>query len=417
MRFIGGKIKQAGLILAWGLYDLANQSFSVNIVSLYFVRWLTLEKGSHEVFYSISFGISTFFIAILAPVLGIISDETQRRRPFLVFLTFIAIIFTFALGFCKSVFLGLLFFAVANFGCQSAVVFYNAQMVDVAPAGKIGLVSGFGRMLGYSGAIVALLVIKPIVLERGFQATFIPTATLFLLFSLPCMIFLKDRGSKEKIKLSSYLNKEKIIRVFRSLRMAAAQARKIPGLSDFLKACFFGLCGVNVIILFMSVYATKVFGLDEVQIINIVMVSTFFAIASSLFSGFISDYIGNKRSLILVLALWSACFIGGAFVKDGRLYWIIGALVGSALGAIWSVCRSYAIELVPPEKIGEVFGLFNLVGYLSAIAGAVFWGVVLVLLSGLGEIRYRIALLSLVVFMVLGLVFLLRIPDKIYEKG
>lgn len=396
--------------MAWGLYDLANQSFAVNVVSLYFVRWLTLEKGAHEVFYSLSFGISTFFIAISAPVLGIISDETQKRRPFLAYLTLLSIIFTVALGFCKSVFLGLLFFAIANFGCQTAVVFYNAQLVNVAPAGKIGLVSGIGRMLGYSGAIVALLVIKPIVLENGYQATFVPTGVLFFVFSLPCLIFVKDKIPKEKINLVNYAKKEKLFRVFKNLRMAFSEIRKFPGLLDFLKSCFFSLCGVNVIILFMSVYATKVFGLNEAEVINIILVSTIFAIASSFLSGFISDYIGNKLSLAAVLILWVICFLSGALVRDAHLYWLIGGLVGIALGAIWVICRSYAIELVPAEKIGEVFGLVNLVGYLSGITGAVFWGIILVLLSGLGEIRYRIALFSLIIFTLFGFVFLLRIP-------
>ena len=147
------KVRKSALILAWGLYDLANQFFALNIVSLYFVRWVTIEKGVPEVLYSISFGISTFLVAVSAPILGAISDMTGRRRPFLVCFTLLSVIFTMLLGIHQNVFLGLLFFAIANFGCQGAIVFYNALMVNIAPKDKIGLVSGFGRMLGYSGAI------------------------------------------------------------------------------------------------------------------------------------------------------------------------------------------------------------------------------------------------------------------------
>lgn len=403
------KIRQGGLIFAWGLYDLANQSFAVNVVSLYFVRWLTLEKGAQEILYSLTFGISTFFIAVFAPLLGAISDETKKRRPFLSYLTILSVVFTVALGFCKSVFAGLLFFAIANFGCQTAVVFYNAQLVDVAPRGKIGLVSGIGRMLGYSGAILALLVIRPVVLEKGYQATFVPSGFLFFLLSLPCLIFVKDKPSEKKADLFGCLRKEKLLLVFKNLKITVEQAQGLPGLSDFFKSCFFSLCGVNAVILFMSVYMTKVFGLNEAGVIDIILFSTLFAIASSFFSGLISDYIGNKRSLIAALVLWIICFLAGAFVRSASFYWLIGAMVGVGLGAIWVVCRSFVIQLVPAEKTGEVFGLFGLIGYLSSITGAIFWGTVLVLFSGLGQIRYRIALLSLALFMLLGLVFLLRI--------
>ncbi len=160
------KIKSSFLILSWAMYDLSNQFFALNIVSLYFVRWLTLEKHKPEIFYSLTFGISTFFVAIFGVILGAISDITQRRRPFLVYLTLISIIFTVLLG-RDNIFLGLLFFAIANFGCQTAIVFYNAMMVNISPGNKIGLVSGIGKMFGYSGAILALYIFKPIVLKSG----------------------------------------------------------------------------------------------------------------------------------------------------------------------------------------------------------------------------------------------------------
>ena len=82
------KIKDATSVLSWALYDLANQFFALNVISLYFVRWVTLEKKSPEIFYSIAFGISMFFVAILAPILGTISDIRGKRKVFLIYFTF-----------------------------------------------------------------------------------------------------------------------------------------------------------------------------------------------------------------------------------------------------------------------------------------------------------------------------------------
>jgi MFS-type transporter involved in bile tolerance (Atg22 family) len=103
--------------------------------------------------------------------------------------------------------------------------------------------------------------------------------------------------------------------------------------------------------------------------------------------------------------------LGGALARNVYLYWFIAALVGLTLGSTWVIFRALALNLVPAEKIGEIFGLFNLVGYLSSILGSLFWATLLLLLNPLGELRYRIALLSLALFMLLSLIFLWRVPD------
>lgn len=405
--------KKTFLIFSWALYDLANQFFVLNIVSLYFVRWLTFTKKQPEILYSLAFGISIVLVAISAPVLGMASDISKKRRPFLIYFTVLAVIFTMLLGISDNVILALIFFMIANYGSHVAVVFYNALMANIAPQGKLGLISGFGRMFGYIGAILALYLIRPVVIKSGYQATFFPTGLLFLIFALPCMLFVKDVPSTDKFKLLSLFKKDKLLQVFRTLKNTAYDVQKYPGLLDFLKAAFFTLCGVNVVILFMSIYASRVFGLDETQVINLITVSTFFAIAGSIFSGYISDYLGYRRSLAIIIALWSICFAAGAFARQVYLFWAIGALTGVSLGATWAVARALAIRLVPQEKVGEVFGLFNFVGYVSGIVGPVFWGIMVYFLSGLGEYGYRIAMLSLVIFMALGMVFLLRIPKKL----
>jgi UMF1 family MFS transporter len=114
--------------------------------------------------------------------------------------------------------------------------------------------------------------------------------------------------------------------------------------------------------------------------------------------------------LIFIFILWGICLVVGTFVRNTSLYWLVGSLVGIALGSVWVVSRTFAIQLVPADRIGELFGLFNLAGYLSAIIGALFWGLMVLLLSPLGEIGYRIALLSQNLFLALGIIFLLRIP-------
>lgn len=405
--------KKIFLILSWALYDLANQFFALNIISFYFPRWLTFEQKCPEIFYSISFGFSMFLVAICAPFLGAISDIKGRRKAFLIFFTLLSIVFTISLSISSNIFLALIFFAFANFGCQQAVVFYNALLVNVAPQEKIGLISGVGRMFGYTGAIVALGLTKPVILKVGYQATFLVSGVLFLIFSLPCMIFVKDKPSRDKTTFFRFFRKEKLRQILKNLKDSLFSDRNRE-LTNFLKAVFFGLCAVNTVILFMSIYASKVFGLREVEIINLIVVSTIFAIGASALSGLVSDILGPRRSLIGVYLLWIACFLAGGLLKP-PFHWLVGPLAGISLGSIWVVFRALVIKLVP-QRIGEAFGLFNLVGYLAAIVGPLFWGLALFLFSSLGEWRYRLTLLSLILFMAFGSIFLFRLPRQVISR-
>ena len=403
--------KSTFLIFSWALYDLANQFFALNVIALYFPLWLTIEKNTPEIFYSIAFGISMIFVAICAPVLGVISDAIQRRKIFLIYFTFLSIVFTIGLGFSVNVFIALLFFVIANFGCQTAVVFYNALMVDVVKGGRIGFVSGLGRMCGYSGALIALYSSKPIIAKFGYQATFLLSGILFFIFSLPCMLFVREQKVNVSQSLLQALGKIKLKDVFKKLKNTAFNTTNPSGFNNFLKAAFFWLCAVNAIILFMSVYVTKVFDLGEAQVIDLLVFSTFFAILGSIFSGFLCDRIGYKRSLNLAFFLWGICIITGALLSP-PFHWLIGALAGLSLGATWVIFRAAVIELVPKQNIGQAFGLFNLAGYAAGVMGSLFWGLMVLSLSFLGHWGHRLTLLGLILFIGLGFFFFRKVPDE-----
>ncbi|MGB2601350.1 MAG: MFS transporter [Candidatus Omnitrophota bacterium] len=403
MRSDGAKVFP---VLSWSLYDLANQFFALNVVSLYFPRWLTLEKNTPEIFYSLTFGLSMLFVAICAPFLGTMSDRKGKHKIFLIILTVISVIFTAALGISNNVFIALVFFAIANFGCQEAIIFYNALMVDIAPRGKIGLVSGLGRMFGYTGAIVALMVTKPVVMKAGYQPAFLVTAALFLVFALPCMIFVKEKRREERPSAGIFSGEN-----FSSVLEDMKKICRVKGFKYFLLASFSVICAVSATMLFMGVYASKVFALAENKIIDLIAFSTVFAIIGSIVSGYISDIVGHRKSLMGVFLLWGVCLIGAGVLK-APFHWAIGALIGLCLGATWVILRAVVVRLIPPENIGKAFALFNLVGYSAGIVGPMFWGLNILYLSRLGATGYRLGLLSLIIFIVMGIIFLQRMRTE-----
>ncbi|RKY40810.1 MAG: hypothetical protein DRP85_07860 [Candidatus Makaraimicrobium thalassicum] len=96
-------------VFSWALYDFANTIFAMNIISLYFALWVTVDMGGEDILYSCAISGSMFLAALAAPVMGAISDRLGRI-PFLVFFTAACCVATALIGLTDRLFSGLLFF-------------------------------------------------------------------------------------------------------------------------------------------------------------------------------------------------------------------------------------------------------------------------------------------------------------------
>ena len=164
----------------------------MNVISLYFALWVTIDKGGQDIYYSTALSLSMLGVALSVPVFGAISDNTGRRQGPLTILTLLCVFCTGLIGGVDNIWMGLFLFAIANYCYQSALVFYNGMMPSVSQGTHVGLVSGYGVALGYLGSIAGMIMVKPFVDEGGRSAAFLPTAALVLFFALPCFFFVKD---------------------------------------------------------------------------------------------------------------------------------------------------------------------------------------------------------------------------------
>ncbi len=392
---------------SWAVYDLANTIFSMNIVSLYFVLWLTVDKGCGEIYYSFALGSSIFVAAIFMPILGEISDRLKRRIPFLIFFTLGCVGFTALLGLVKEASVALLIFSLANFCYQLSGVVYNSLLAHVSTSQSLGRTSGLGVSLGYLGAILGLLLVKPFCDAGGRQATFIPSAALFLVFALPAFIFIKDLphphipGIELRIKA-----------IFSRLAKSLRQICQDRSLARFLISAFLCLNAVNTVIIFMGVYAKRAMNFADAEIIYFLSVSTVFAMAGSYAFGQLTDRWGSRRTLNLVLKLWCLDIFLAGIATSAWMFWIIGPLAGVCLGATWVSARTMLIELVPKEHLGQMFGLFGLAGRFSSILGPIDWGVITTwAFAGLGVFKYRLAIASVFIFMFSGYLIFQGVRD------
>ncbi|MDP8216631.1 MAG: MFS transporter [Candidatus Kaelpia imicola] len=374
-------------IFSWSMYDFANTIFAMNVTSLYFALWVTVDMKGEDILYSWALSGSMLLAALSAPLMGAISDRVGRRIPFLIIFTLICCIFTALIGLTNRLFFGLLLFAIANFCYQIAAIFYNALLPQMSGKGQIGRVSGYGTSLGYCGTIAGLLLVRPFVLKYGSQAAFIPTAILFLLFSLPCFLFVKDclverrdkpclfllRGLSAKQKGRGKFEPQ-IRGAFRKIKETFVNIKRYPDLFNFLIAAIFAFNAINTIIVFMSVYTKKVMGFTDPEIITFYIVSTIFAIIGSFIAGFITDSLGSKRTLSIVLGLWCISILLTVIAFNKIVFWAVGPLVGICLGATWTSARALVVDLSPPQMVGEVFGFYGLTGKSASIIGPFIWG-------------------------------------------
>jgi len=404
------------VILSWGMYDLANTIFTINIITLYFALWVTVDKGGRDIYYSIAIAGSMILAAISEPIMGAVSDGLGKRMSFLISFTLLSIAFTAFMGLTSNLLVGLLFFVIANFGYQVGIVFYNSLLPEIASPKEIGRVSGFGISLGYVGTIVGLILVKPFVDVGGRQAAFIPTAIFFLLFSLPCFLFVKDK--QFNLPASAYRRQAQgdfscagIKDALRRIKDTFVNRHKYPGLFTFLIANFICLDAVNTTIPFISIYAKKAVMMADGDIRFFLILSATFAIFGSFAFGYVTDKIGAKKAWAIVMVMWCIAFLFAAAILHKNVFWIVGPLSGVSIGSTWVATRALVTKLAPIEKRGEIFGLFGVTSKSASIIGPLTWGLITWLGEPLGVMRYRLAVLALLGFAVIGLVLLWKIPE------
>lgn len=396
-------------ITSWAFYDFANTIFSMNVISLYFALWVTVDHGGPDILYSVALSGSMLAVALSVPVFGAISDQTGRRRVPLMLLTLLSVTGTCLIGQTDQLLPGILFFVIANYCYQSSMVFYNGMLPSVARGSHIGMVSGYGVSLGYLGSIAGLLLVKPFVEAGGRSAAFLPTAAMFLIFSIPCFLFVKDPEARS-------VKKFQLKQAFHTLKQTLANSKQYKFLFKFILIHFMILDVVNTVIAFMSIYANKVMHFTDAQITTFLITSTSAAMIGSYIIGWLVKYKGTAWSYWLVLWLWVAALSIAILSQSQTMFWVVGPLAGMGMGGVWVVSRAYIVELSPPEKLGEFFGIYGLAGKAASIFGPLLWGTVVWVFQETQTFKYRAALTALLLITIVTL-FLFRSLRRQMEQN
>jgi UMF1 family MFS transporter len=391
---------------AWALYDFADTIWSFAIFSRAISLFLIDKLGdsSGNLWLGLSVAVSVGINALVSPFLGAVSDKYGRRIPFLIGFTVGAVVPSMLIPFVP-VPLGIVLFCLAMFSYQASLVYYDATLQLVSLPENRGRIASLSTGVGYMGTVfVAVLII---VLKLDVQATFVVAPLLFLGISLPVFILLKDDPSlrrQESHPLGAAWSQT--LRTVRSLG-------EYPGLGRFLAARFFYTDALNTSVTIMTIFSIKAVGFTEDESTYVLLGLTLSAIVSAFIWGRLVDRFGPKRTLFSVLLLWAVALLIGGTLLAKPAFLLAGVLIGAGFSGLHVSDRVLMYRLSPPERLGEFYGLYGLVGKGSQVLGNLFWGVTLFLtFDTLGKGAYQLGIFTLLFAMLIGLFLLRPVPER-----
>lgn len=415
---------------AWYLYDFGNSAYAgvvlLAVYSAYFKG--TVVGGARGSFlWGLAIGIAMLVVAVIAPILGTIADFSGSKKIFLFVSTSINIMFTALLFFVEKgdVFIGMLFFILAEIGYRSGQVFYNSLLPEISTSDDMDKISGNGWAIGSAGGVICLLIVLALILTIGgttiVRFSLVFTAIFYAASTIPMWIWFKEKAQPQKIiKGDNYL-----FVAYRRLSQTIKNVRQYKEFVKFIIAFLIYNDGVLMMLDFAAIIGAVLFGMSQQQLIIMMVIVQVTSIGGAYLFGVTADRWNSKSSLVLSILLMIICVIVLIFVGTLTQFIILAGVAGFALTGVQSVSRGVVGKLAPSGKSGEFFGLFAIAGRTSSFIGPTIYGWIAVGAASwymdLGQPALlaeqngqRMAIISIGVFLLVGLLFLLRVrmPNK-----
>ena len=419
------------LMQAWAFYDWANSVYTLVIASTIFPIYygaLFRQKGIEEIqlgqfsFHSEAIipyvtAIGFLIIAIISPLLSGIADYLGNKKFFLQFFCYLGSISCMSLYFfsLENIVVSLLIYLLALIGFWGSLVFYNSYLPDIAPKEQQDRISAKGFSLGYIGSVILLLICLAMVLlvdeSKAIQMmrySFVLVGIWWIGFSQYTYYYLPNHRNNKKLHVDIIFNG------FKELNKVWQQIKHIIALRRYLGAFFVYSMAVQTIMIIAAYFGEKEvnWGSDSKRtiglIVSILVIQLVAVFGAWITSKLVSKY-GNIKVLIVLNFLWICICTYAYFVITPNDFYIAAFFVGLVMGGIQSLSRSTYSKLIPTdakdttsffsfydvaEKIGIVIGMLTY-GYIANITG-----------------RIQNAILFLILFFIVGLLLLLRVPKN-----
>lgn len=422
------------LLNAWAFYDWANSVYALVISSTIFPLYygaLFRQKNIEEI---VLFGLSIrsealisyvtalgfLIIAFISPLLSGIADYMGNKKFFLKLFCYVGAISCMSLCFFDidedKIILSLISYLFALIGFWGSLVFYNSYLPDIAHKEQQDKISAKGFSLGYVGSVVLLLICLAMVMSvdndierlQMMKYSFLLVGIWWIGFSQYTYYYLPNNKNENK------LHKNVLFNGFKELLKVWKQVKELKSLRRYLGAFFVYSMAVQTIMIIAAYFGEKEvqWGSDSKRttglIVSILLIQLIAVLGAWLTSKLVAKY-GNIAILIGLNFSWILICTYAYFVVTPNDFYIAAAFVGLVMGGIQSLSRSTYSKFIPEgtkdttsffsfydvaEKIGIVIGMFTY-GYIADVTG-----------------KIQNAILFLILFFIVGLLLLLRVPRK-----
>ncbi len=368
---------------AWVLYDIGNSAFILlisTIIPIYFNALAEaggISNSDYLAYWGYAGSIATLIVAVTAPILGTLADR-KNMKPILFGISL-------AVGVLGCAFLGLawgwlsflVIFIVAKVGYSSANVFYDAMLPEITTEERMDKVSSHGYAFGYIGSCIPFVVCLLIVLNynalgisqpTAMAIAFLITAVWWVVLTIPLLKSYRQTAYSEA-------SGAKLSETFRRLGRTFKNIRREKHIFIFMLAFFFFIDGVYTIIEMATAYGAAV-GLDSTGLLLALLLTQIVAFPFAILFGRLSTKYSTGLLIKICILAYTAIAVFAIFLQFQWQFWTLTVAVGMFQGGIQALSRSYFAKIIPAEKSGEYFGLFDICGKGAAFLGTLIVAVV-----------------------------------------
>lgn len=410
-------------VFLWALYDFANTPLTAAITGLYLAQWLVIDNKIDDIWYGLTFALSTILLLITSPFWGTWSDILGKRMPFIKWLTFALLFFGAALAFVTNssfpfvlkIIFALVLFFILQYAYQLSLIFFDSLLVKISTPKTRGKISGIGEAFGDLGWLIGPAILLPFATgsitifgEPGRSQVFLPAVILLAILGLPIIFWFKEKKSENLQNKTGY----KVI-YQKTIDGVKYLIQKDKNVAIFLLSFMFISDALLTITLYFAIYLDQVYRVsDDTQKYIFLALWMMTAIPSAVVIGKISDKFSIKRISILTCLCMVVAFSLGSFSSAINFIYPICILAGVGFGGFYAVSRVFLTQISPAMRLGEYFGFYATFQRFASIIGPLTWGLITLLLKDYGVFRYRIALFSLVIMMMIGIILLTKVKEK-----
>jgi UMF1 family MFS transporter len=411
--------------LCWALYDWANSAFSTTVMAGFFPLFFSkfwsagADPQLSTAQLGLSIAISNTLVALMAPLLGSLSEKSSSKKSMMGFFVIVGALSTLALAFIpKGEWASACFFyGLAVLGFNGSLVFYDAMLPFVSGKRSPDEVSALGFSLGYLGggllfAVNILMTLYPSHFgladaTQAVQVSFIMVAVWWILFSGP--LFLSIRESELGPK--SQWEWRHLRASLRDIAATLRDLRRFSNIFLFLAGYWLYIDGVNTIIRMAVDYGVKI-GLGSNGLIIALLITQFVAFPATLVFGKAATRFGAKNSVLFGIFVYLGVVLWAYRMNTNLEFYGMAVVIGLVQGGVQAMSRSLFSQLVPAQREGEFFGFFNMVGKFGGILGPM-----LMSATGLYLGDSRAGVLSLAILFIAGGALLLRVKTVTVPKA